>query len=270
MLSAAHVANEGVIQANLGKVVLGGANAFTVDLNGDNLIRYQVTSEVTRAPVDSKGDVQKALVSNSGKIIADGGTVLMTSRAASNVQDNVINNSGIVEATSVSAHDGEVVLSAGPNGTVEDSGTVNVSGTQAGETGGVVTMTGRNITVADGAHIDAEGYDGGGTVRIGGNFHGQGNLHQARNVTIGKAAINVECHAQGQWRQGGAVVQARHILLRHHHRNRRRAWRQRRLCRNVRTQSGRERHGCCFDSSDQGQHRRNVVARSFDCDYRKR
>lgn len=203
VLSAAHVANEGVIKANLGKVVLGGANAFTVDMNGDNLIRYQVTSEVNQTPTDSNGDARKALVSNSGKIEANGGEVLMTSRAASNVQDNVINNSGIVQATSVSAHDGEVDFDAGPTGTVQDSGRVDVSGNGVGQTGGTVTMTGQNVTVADGAKINAQGYSGGGTVLIGGNFHGQGTLSQATNVTIGKATINANATHEGN---GGKVA----------------------------------------------------------------
>jgi filamentous hemagglutinin family protein len=203
VLSAAHVANEGVVKANLGSVVLGGANAFTVDLNGDNLIRYQVTSEVKNTPTNSKGEVDKALVSNSGKIEADGGTVLMTSRAASRVQDNVINNSGVVEANSVSSHDGEVDFDAGSDGTVEDSGIVRASGLQAGETGGTVKITGENVVVADGARVNARGYQGGGTVLIGGNFHGAPGMRQASNVIIGKATIDVKATHKGN---GGKVA----------------------------------------------------------------
>ena len=212
ILSAAHVANEGVIQANMGSVVLGGANAFTVDFNGDNLIRYQITSSVKQAPTDSKGNVDKALVSNSGRIVANGGTVVMTSRAASNVQDNVINNSGMIEATSVSAHDGEVDLDAGSDGTVNDSGTIDVSGTQKGTTGGNVTITGQTINVTDGARIEAHGQAGGGTVLIGGDFHGQGTLQQSQNVTIGKATINVSATQKGDggkvaiWSKGQTIV----------------------------------------------------------------
>src|ERR1700733_7352879 len=54
LLSASQVSNQGVIQANLGTVVLGGAREFTVDLDGDNLLRYQITAPVTSAPKDSK------------------------------------------------------------------------------------------------------------------------------------------------------------------------------------------------------------------------
>src|SRR5579885_1226871 len=108
VLSASQVANKGLIQARLGTVVMGGASAFTVDMDGDNLIRYQISK-----PVREQNSSGNALVSNSGTIKADGGRVLMTARAAQNVQDSVINNTGIVEATSVHAQNGTIILEIG-------------------------------------------------------------------------------------------------------------------------------------------------------------
>jgi large exoprotein involved in heme utilization and adhesion len=52
VLSAARVANEGVIEANLGHVVLGGADTFAVDFDGDNLIRFAITTPVSDSPKD--------------------------------------------------------------------------------------------------------------------------------------------------------------------------------------------------------------------------
>jgi filamentous hemagglutinin family protein len=49
VLSAAHVVNEGLIEARMGRVVLGGASAFSVDFDGDNLIRYQITPRIPTA-----------------------------------------------------------------------------------------------------------------------------------------------------------------------------------------------------------------------------
>ena len=72
VLSAPDVANSGLIKANLGTVVLGGAQTFSVDMTGDNLLRYQID-----AP-----SAQPATVSNSGTLQASGGEVLMTARAA--------------------------------------------------------------------------------------------------------------------------------------------------------------------------------------------
>jgi len=102
ILSAPKVTNRGLIQANAGHVVLGGTDTFTVDFNGDRLLSYAVGS-------NSAG----GQVVNSGKIQASGGQVLLTARAAAGVQDAVINNSGMIEATSAREVNGEIILDAG-------------------------------------------------------------------------------------------------------------------------------------------------------------
>src|SRR6185312_10859638 len=136
VLSASQVSNEGVIQADLGTVVLGGARTFTVDLDGDNLIRYQVGTPVAETPKNGDGTAAPALVSNSGTISANGGSVLITARAARNIENNVINNTGVVEANSVSTRNGEIIFDAGPDGTVNAGGSITASGRGTGETGG--------------------------------------------------------------------------------------------------------------------------------------
>lgn len=203
VLSAPQVSNEGVIQANLGTVVLGGAKAFTVDMTGDNLLTYQITEPVSDAPKSANGGVANALVSNSGTIMAAGGHVMMTARAARNVEDNVINNTGMVEATTVSSHNGVIDLDAGPDGTVNNSGTLNASGTGPGQTGGAINVTGSTVNIADGAKIDASGTAGGGTVQIGGGLHGQGTLAHAQTVNVGNATINADATNKGN---GGTVA----------------------------------------------------------------
>ena len=203
VLSAPRVSNAGLIQADLGTVVLGGAQAFTVDMTGDNLLRYQITQGVTQAPKDANGSAASALVSNSGTIAANGGHVLMTARAAKSVEDNVINNTGMVEATSVSSHDGEIDLDAGPDGTVEDSGTLKATGSSAGETGGTVDVTGATVKIEDGAKINASGYSGGGTINIGGDAHGKGSLRHANRTIIGAATIVADATVKGN---GGDVT----------------------------------------------------------------
>ena len=203
VLSAPRVSNEGLIRADVGTVVLGGAKAFTVDMTGDNLLRYEITAPVTDAPRDENGNVATALVSNSGKILAAGGQVMMTARAARNIENNVINNTGMVEATTVSSHNGEIDLDAGPDGTVNDSGTLNATGAAQGQTGGTVNVTGGTVSVADGAKIDASGNAGGGTVQIGGGLHGQGTLAHAQRTIIGGATITADATGKGN---GGTVA----------------------------------------------------------------
>ena len=203
VLSGARVSNEGLIQADLGTVVLGGASTFTVDMTGDNLLRYQITAPVGAAPRDSKGNIAAALVSNSGTISASGGKILMTARAARNVEDNAINNTGMVEATSVSSRDGEIIFDAGPDGTVNAGGTVDASGRAPGQTGGSVSMTGGTVNVADGAKVDASGDQGGGSIQIGGGFHGQGTIANSNATNIGNASIKADAITSGN---GGKVA----------------------------------------------------------------
>jgi filamentous hemagglutinin family protein len=195
VLSAAHVANEGVIQARLGHVVLGGANAFSVAFDGDNLLGYQIDAPVSQTPKDADGKPVPALVSNSGSIAAQGGKVLMTARAARNVVDNVINSTGIIQANAVSLHNGEVVLDAGDGGAVAVAGTVDVAGRNSGESGGTIALLGEKIAVADGAQLNSSGDAGGGTVLIGGSG--------AQSVMVGKSAIAADATGSGQ---GGTVA----------------------------------------------------------------
>ena len=54
-LVAPGVANNGVISAKLGHVVLGGAQTYTLDFYGDGLIQFDVGSPVTTVPVGRNG-----------------------------------------------------------------------------------------------------------------------------------------------------------------------------------------------------------------------
>jgi len=191
VLSAPNVVNKGIIQANTGHVVLGGTDTFTVDFQGDHLLSYAISP-------DSAG----GKVLNSGKLAAAGGTILMTARAAQGVQDAVVNNTGIVEATSVHQENGEIILEA-DNGTVSNSGTLDASGKASGETGGTVKVLGQQVAVTDGAKIDVSGDAGGGTALIGGNLHGAGPEPNAQNTTVGKATINANAITFGN---GGTIV----------------------------------------------------------------
>ena len=198
VLSGAHVTNAGLIQADAGTVVLGGAPAFTLDFAGDNLLRYAVASP---AGADSGGNTA-ADISNSGQIAAAGGKILLTARAAASVLDGVVNNTGIIEAVSAREVNGQIILDAG-GGTVHNGGTLDASGKVTGETGGSVQVLGKTVEVADGANISASGDAGGGEILIGGNFRGEGPLANAETTTVGKATISADAITSGD---GGQVV----------------------------------------------------------------
>ncbi|HCQ47442.1 MAG TPA: hypothetical protein DIW53_11950, partial [Achromobacter sp.] len=153
-LVAPSVSNSGVIQAKLGRVALAGANTVTVDFQGDGLLSFDATSTVGELPKDASGKPVSALVTNTGVIRADGGTVLMTARAVKGVIDNVVNTDGIISAQSVGTQNGKIVLSGGDAGTVKIAGTVDATGAGAGQQGGKVVVTGEHVDVARGAAID--------------------------------------------------------------------------------------------------------------------
>jgi trimeric autotransporter adhesin len=196
VLSGASAQNQGLIAAQAGTVVIGGASAFTVDFNGDGLLSYAITAPAQTADNGQTGSF------NSGTIQAQGGRVIMTARAAASVQDAVVNNTGMISATSARVANGEVILDGG-DGNVAVSGTIDVSGKGSGQTGGSVTVTGHAITVADGATIDASGNAGGGTIKIGGDLHGGGTTPHAASVTVGQATINADATVSGN---GGTLV----------------------------------------------------------------
>ncbi|WP_270938836.1 two-partner secretion domain-containing protein, partial [Falsiroseomonas oryzae] len=88
------VANAGVIRARLGRVALaGGAERFTLDLAGDGLLSIDVTQQVSTGP---GGGV--ALVTNTGTIEADGGSILLSATAASGVVERLVSAGGTIRA----------------------------------------------------------------------------------------------------------------------------------------------------------------------------
>lgn len=187
VMSGAYVQNDGAIQARLGKVVLAGATTFAVDFAGDNLLSFAVTGSVTQAPTDANGNPVTALVNNTGSILADGGQVTLTARAAKGILDNVINTTGMIEANTASVVNGTIVLDGGDGG-VTVGGGLSAIGLGSGQVGGTVTVLGGAITIGSTATINVSGDAGGGSAFIGGNFHGAGPLPNAWTTAVQQGA----------------------------------------------------------------------------------
>ena len=196
--------NSGTINARLGRVTVGGAETFTVDLAGDGLINFQLGNPVSRQPVDPQGN-KRPLASNTGTINADGGVVTLTARAARGVVDNVVNAGGTINARAVRNEGGVVVFGGDEGATVNITGTVDVSGGQSQRGGQVVASAAKGtVNVAATAKINASGGSGGGTVLIGGNKQGQGPVANARNTNVAKGAtITADATEKGN---GGTVI----------------------------------------------------------------
>ena len=151
------VANNGVISAKLGHVVLAGAAAAVVDFYGDGLLSFDVTKQVARAP---GGGV--ALVTNTGTIVADGGTVQLTAAAVDGLVTNLVEAGG-----NISAGTGSITI-AGTGGDVEIAGQLTARATEPGAAGGTIEVNATGgVALASGAVLDVSGSGGGGVIAVG-------------------------------------------------------------------------------------------------------
>ena len=158
------VTNNGTINTPNGTAALAAGKTVDLDFQGNGLVEVKVSEAALNAQI-----------TNNGAVIADGGRVMMTAQAAGQLIDTVINQQGVVKAQGMSSRNGEIILDGGSSGTVQISGTVDASNTNAtggnatggNATGGNVTVTGQTVNVQSGAIITASGDTGGGTVTIG-------------------------------------------------------------------------------------------------------
>jgi filamentous hemagglutinin family protein len=197
-LLGGQVSNNGVIAARLGKVGLGAGEQATLDLSGDGFLSVTVPSSELGHMTRADG----ALVSNKGKINADGGTVFLSAATASNILRNAVNMGGTIRANSVGTHDGRIVINGG-------GGNVNITGKMLAKsrtgTGGEVDITSAGAGVKlVGALIDVSGKTGGGVVNIGGGPHATVALADAGSVSLDSTtAIRADAIDNGD---GGHIV----------------------------------------------------------------
>jgi filamentous hemagglutinin family protein len=175
------VENSGIINARLGRVGLASSNQFTLDLYGDNLITLGVEGKVLEKVYGEDGKPISSLVDNNGTINADGGQVYLQTNAARDIVDHAINVSGIIEAKTAVKKRGNIILNGGSEGKVKISGVLDASGLDSGQTGGTVHVLGDEV-ILEKARIFASGFNGGGTVLVGGDYQGKGSVLNARNT----------------------------------------------------------------------------------------
>jgi filamentous hemagglutinin family protein len=182
---APNVINSGIITARLGHIQLASGDTATVDLYGDNLMEVAVSDQV-----------KSQLVANTGTLEADGGKVALTAAAGAQIVNSLISTKGTLQAQSVGTKNGEIIIAAAGsnavagnvttnkskktgNSTVLVSGVLDASGKNAGETGGTIEVLGDNVGILNGSLLDASGDAGGGTIRVGGDYHGAGDTPTA-------------------------------------------------------------------------------------------
>ncbi|WP_234418562.1 filamentous hemagglutinin N-terminal domain-containing protein [Dongshaea marina] len=188
------VRNEGQLRADQNSILLGAADALTLDFYGDGLAKLKVD----KAKLDS-------LIENRGVISADGGLVMLSTDTTRELMTGAVNNSGIIQARSLSLQDGRIILEGG---NISNSGTLNVAGA-VGSSGGNISVHGQSVTT--GGTLSAYGASGGSIrvdatqeLRTSANYQAKGDRAQggeidlsADSVSLLNSTLDASGHTQG-------------------------------------------------------------------------
>lgn len=180
-LHAANVENKGTITNEGGTIAMAAAKNLTLSAADDDKLNFTVD-----------GDLAKAQALNSGSLKADGGYVVMTAKSAGDVLSTVVNNSGTIEAKTLRKNEkGQILLDGGDNGQVEVSGTLDASGTEAGQDAGNIKVIGQKTVVHDNTNLLAKGDNNGGKIETSGDV-----LNLGDNLNIDAKGVNGKA---GEW-----------------------------------------------------------------------
>lgn len=147
-LIGVQVSNSGTIETPQGSAILAAGKTVDLDFQGAGLVETKIPEAALNAQIENKG-----------AILADGGRVILTAQAASQLASTVINQTGLIQAKSLISRNGEILLDGGSNGTVQSAGVLDTSGQSAnggtikvlaGMQNGVVNVTGKLDASASG------------------------------------------------------------------------------------------------------------------------
>jgi filamentous hemagglutinin family protein len=161
ILVAPLVSNEGLIIANLGKVIIAGTENFVVNFDGNNLINFTI-SKTSQTP----------------------GTVLIPSSQITNIIREVVNTPQIIEAGSIIEENGNTYL-VGASGTVINTGTIKAEG------GSAVMKATQAAVLPAGGNVDAKGGNfelSGKTFLLSGSYSASNFLLDPANVLIAEGS----------------------------------------------------------------------------------
>ncbi|QEL66371.1 hypothetical protein OTERR_28950 [Oryzomicrobium terrae] len=148
-LLAPTVRNEGIVTARLGTVAMAAGDRITLDAGANGLLQVAVDPATV-----------KTLVENKQLIVADGGQVVMTGKAADALSASVVANTGTIQARAVAEHQGRILLIADmEHGETQVGGTLDASA-PAGGNGGFIETSAARVTVADSALITTKAASG--------------------------------------------------------------------------------------------------------------
>jgi filamentous hemagglutinin family protein len=163
-LLAPEVQNAGVVVARAGTVAMAAGETITLNIDGAGSLAGITTTPSAIA----------TLIENKHAVQAPDGQIILSAVALNKLQAGVIKNSGSLEANSLVSK------------------------------GGKIYLEGDDITLSSTSKLEAKGATGGGTVLVGGDWQGIGDMRQATKVTMqAGAAIDASATDKGD---GGKVV----------------------------------------------------------------
>jgi filamentous hemagglutinin family protein len=191
---------DGRITARNGDVVLiapnidVGTSALIQSPNGSTVLAAGQQVEITGRGLEGISLLVQApgdTVRNLGNLRGD----------AVGIFAGTLHHSGNIQATTASLEGGNVVLKASGDAYVE--GAAKISAT--GSTGGQVDVLGNRVAVLGTALIDASGANGGGAIRVGGDYQGKNpDVPNAQMTYVGQGtALKADATAGGD---GGKVI----------------------------------------------------------------
>lgn len=193
-LIAPHVVNEGSIGAPKGTVALAAAEKVTLTLNSGSLVGVSLDQGTLNG-----------LVENKTAIRADGGQVILTAKAMDQIARSVVNNTGIVEAATLSSEHGIIRLEASE---------VHNSGSLSANTIGVHATN--DIALEAGSRLRANGAQGGditvqsqaGTTLIDGVIEATGSDTTGGSIMLlgAKVGLTGSARIDASGESGGGTV----------------------------------------------------------------
>jgi filamentous hemagglutinin family protein len=190
VLAGDYAENDGIIAAQSGHVILASGSKATLSLNGNSLINFAVNQSTL---------ANYAGVKNTGSLIADGGTVIMTADVANALKATVVNNTGLIEAHSINKNNGGIYLTA-LGGNLVNAGTLDADGAAAGHGGGTIVLKGDGLTnLTNTSKIMAQGIGAdGGHVELSGevlNVRGVANLGKRGSLLLDPGVMSISTGA---------------------------------------------------------------------------
>jgi len=156
------ITNKGNIVATKGSTSLAAGNAIILDLDTSGLVAIKV----------EESDYN-ARVTNSGVIEGNGGTIFMKTSVANELLGSVVNNSGVIRATSITEREGNIVIEGA---SIVNTGTLSASD---------INAHGNNLL--DAGRWSADGSAKAGTIQIDatGNIEQTADSHITADGNIG-------------------------------------------------------------------------------------